>query len=234
MRFKKHEVTYGETMQAISQKYFNTPSYWIDLIEHNNLKYPYIVETDEEKKENPEHLVTYGDTLIIPSEEELSNVSLQELNKKDIDTLVELSLGRDLNITSDESYFNMHGTSDEILSFNDNGNGDLDVVKGISNIKQQLQTRLLTPQGSLLMHPDYGSNIHNLFTYNTVETATLIEMEVTRTLKVDTRVENVNLIDWTIKGNEYKGEFEVTIRSVENSIRFVLDMDDSGIVALFE
>ncbi len=233
MRFKKHEVFYGETMQAISQKYFNTPSYWIDLVEHNDLRYPYIVETDNEKKENPEHLVTYGDTIIIPSEEELSNVSLQELNKKDTETLVELSLGRDLNITDDEKYFNAHGSSDEILAFTDNGSGDLDVVRGVSNIKQQLQTRLLTPKGSLLLHPEYGSEIHNLFTYNTIETATLIEMEVARTLKVDTRVENVNIINWTIKGNEYHGEFEVNIRSVENSIRFVLSMDDSGIIALF-
>lgn len=233
MRFKKHEVFYSETMQAISQKYFNTPSYWIDLVEHNDLRYPYIVETDNEKKENPEHLVTYGDTIIIPSEEELSNVSLQELNKKDTETLVELSLGRDLNITDDEKYFNAHGSSDEILAFTDNGSGDLDVVRGVSNIKQQLQTRLLTPKGSLLLHPEYGSEIHNLFTYNTIETATLIEMEVARTLKVDTRVENVNIINWTIKGNEYHGEFEVNIRSVENSIRFVLNMDDSGIIALF-
>lgn len=233
MRFKKHIVNYGETMQSISQKHFNTPSYWIDLIEHNDLKYPYIVEDEKEKLKNPENLVTYGDTIIIPSEEDLSNVTLQEINKKDQETLVELALGRDLNITSDEKFFNKHGTSDEILAFSTD-RGDLDVVKGVDNIKQQLQTRLLTPKGSLLMHPDYGSNLHNLFTSNTIETATLIEMEVIRTLTTDTRVESANIVNWTVKGNEYQGEYEVNIRSVESSIRLVLGMDDSGIVALFE
>lgn len=234
MRFKKHVVQYEETMQAIAQRYYGDVSYWIDLVEHNNLKYPYIVETDEEKMQDPERLASTGDTIIIPIESDLTDVSAKEINSRDKDVLVELALGRDLNITADEKYFNEHGTSDNILAFSTNGNGDLDTVKGIDNMKQQLQARLLTPKGSLMLHPNYGSDLHNLFGLNIPEQATLIEMEVLRTLTADNRVKSANLVDWKIQGNVYSGQFSVEIKSVEESINFVLGQDEEGIFALFE
>ena len=234
MRFKKHVVQYEETMQAIAQRYYGDVSYWIDLVEHNNLKYPYIVETDEEKMQDPERLASTGDTIIIPIESDLTDVSAKEINSRDKDVLVELALGRDLNITADEKYFNEHGTSDNILAFSTNGNGDLDTVKGIDNMKQQLQARLLTPRGSLMLHPNYGSDLHNLFGLNIPEQATLIEMEVLRTLTADNRVKSANLVDWKIQGNVYSGQFSVEIKSVEESINFVLGQDEEGIFALFE
>ena len=234
MRFKKHVVQHEETMQAIAQRYYGDVSYWIDLVEHNNLKYPYIVETDEEKMQDPERLASTGDTIIIPIESDLTDVSAKEINSRDKDVLVELALGRDLNITADEKYFNEHGTSDNILAFSTDGNGDLDTVKGIDNMKQQLQARLLTPRGSLMLHPNYGSDLHNLFGLNIPEQATLIEMEVLRTLTSDNRVKSANLIDWKIQGNVYSGQFSVEIKSVEESINFVLGQDEEGIFALFE
>ena len=234
MRFKKHVVQHEETMQAIAQRYYGDVSYWIDLVEHNNLKYPYIVETDEEKMQDPERLASTGDTIIIPIESDLTDVTAKEINSRDKDVLVELALGRDLNITSDEKYFNEHGTSDNILAFSTDGNGDLDTVKGIDNMKQQLQARLLTPRGSLMLHPNYGSDLHNLFGLNIPEQATLIEMEVLRTLTSDNRVKSANLIDWKIQGNIYSGQFSVEIKSVEESIEFVLGQDEEGIFALFE
>ena len=234
MRFKKHVVQHEETMQAIAQRYYGDVSYWIDLVEHNNLKYPYIVETDEEKMQDPERLASTGDTIIIPIESDLTDVSAKEINSRDKDVLVELALGRDLNITADEKYFNEHGTSDNILAFSTNGNGDLDTVKGIDNMKQQLQARLLTPRGSLMLHPNYGSDLHNLFGLSIPEQATLIEMEVLRTLTADNRVKSANLVDWKIQGNVYSGQFSVEIKSVEESINFVLGQDEEGIFALFE
>ena len=234
MRFKKHVVQHEETMQAVAQRYYGDVSYWIDLVEHNNLKYPYIVETDEEKMQDPERLASTGDTIIIPIESDLTDVSAKEINSRDKDVLVELALGRDLNITADEKYFNEHGTSDNILAFSTNGNGDLDTVKGIDNMKQQLQARLLTPRGSLMLHPNYGSDLHNLFGLNIPEQATLIEMEVLRTLTADNRVKSANLVDWKIQGNVYSGQFSVEIKSVEESINFVLGQDEEGIFALFE
>lgn len=234
MRFQKHRVQYQETMQAISQRYYSDVSYWIDLVEHNDLRYPYLVDTDEEKMRDPEHLASTGDILIIPIESDLQDVTAKEINSRDKDTLVELAFGRDLNMTSDEKYFNEHGTSDNILALNASGTGDLDTVVGIDNMKQQLQARLLTPRGSLMLHPTYGSDLHNLFGLNVPEQATLIEMEVLRTLTTDNRVKSANLISWSIDGNRYSGAFSVELKSIEESIDFVLGQDEAGVFALFE
>lgn len=233
MRLKKHVIQYGDTMQSIAQYYYNDVGAWIDLIEHNNLKYPYIVDDELVKNKDPQRLVTIGDTIIIPTEETLSDVVLQDISSKDRDALLELSFGRDLNITRDESYFNEHGTSDEILGFSGT-TGDLDTVTGIANIKQQLQTRLLTPRGSLMLHPNYGSDLHELFGKNIPEQAVLIDMEVCRTLLSDGRVQSANNIDWKIEGNEYSGTYSVELKSVEESIKLVLEADESGVFALFE
>ncbi|ARQ95867.1 baseplate protein [Staphylococcus phage qdsa001] len=234
MRFRKHEVQSEETLQAISQRYYGDVSYWLDLIEHNNLQYPYIVDTDEEKKKNPEHLITKGDIIIIPLDAELTDSVSKEITSRDKDVLVELALGRDLNMTDNNEYIDAHGTDDEILALSSDGRGDLDIVKGIDNIKQSLRARLLTPKGSLLLHPEYGSNIHNLFGLNIPEQATLIEVDVLKTLTSDSRVKSANLKVWEIKGNEYYGSFNVEIKSVEESIDFVLGQDDSGVFALFD
>lgn len=233
MRFRKHVIQYGDTMQSIAQYYYNNVGAWIELIEHNNLKYPYIVDDESVKNKDPERLVTIGDTIIIPTEENLSDVVLQDISSKDRDALLELSFGRDLNITRDEGYFNERGTSDEILGFTGTS-GDLDTVTGIGNIKQQLQTRLLTPRGSLMLHPDYGSDLHELFGKNIPEQAVLIEMEVCRTLLSDGRVQSANNVDWNIEGNEYSGTYSVELKSVEESIRLVLEADETGVFALFE
>lgn len=234
MRYKKHEVRYNDTMQSISQRYYSTPEYWIDLVEHNNLKYPYIVDEAEDKLKDPEHLVTTGDEIVIPQESYLSDYSIKEINKNDKDRLVDMALGSDLNITSDSKYFNKYGTSDEIMAFSENVHGDLDTVRGVENMKQQLINKLMTPKGSLLLHPEYGSNIHELFQKSIPETGLLIELEITRTLLTDSRVKSVQTISWRIEENKFYGEFDVELTSIEESVKLVLEEDSSGVFALFD
>lgn len=234
MRYKKHEIRYNDTMQSISQRYYSTPEYWIDLVEHNNLKYPYIVDESEDKLKDPEHLVTTGDELVIPQESYLSDYSIKEINKNDKDKLVDMALGSDLNITSDNKYYNKYGTSDEIMAFSEDVHGDLDTVIGVENMKQQLINKLMTPKGSLLLHPEYGSNIHELFQKNIPETGLLIELEITRTLLTDSRVKSVQTISWRIEENKFYGEFDVELTSIEESVKLVLEEDSSGVFALFD
>ena len=234
MRYKKHEIRYNDTMQSISQRYYSTPEYWIDLVEHNNLKYPYIVDESEDKLKDPEHLVTTGDELVIPQESYLSDYSIKEINKNDKDKLVDMALGSDLNITSDNKYYSKYGTSDEIMAFSEDVHGDLDTVIGVENMKQQLINKLMTPKGSLLLHPEYGSNIHELFQKNIPETGLLIELEITRTLLTDSRVKSVQTISWRIEENKFYGEFDVELTSIEESVKLVLEEDSSGVFALFD
>lgn len=236
MRLQRHEVMYGETMQTISQKHYGVTDNWIDLIEFNDLEYPYVVETMEEKKKNLEHLVTYGDTIIIPIESDLVDYNLYKISKKDQKEMLDLSFGKDLDmITGNEEGINEHGTSDEILGLsNSEDYGDIRIAKGIDNMKQVLTARLLTARGSLMTHPNYGSDLHLLFGKAIPEQAILVEQEVMRCLTVDTRVKAVSLDKYVIERDVYKGTYIVELQDVEYALRFVLNADSAGIVALFD
>lgn len=235
MRFKKHIVQHGDTLQTIAQRYYNDVGAWIDLIEFNKLEYPYIVDSPEEKKENLEHLVTYGDTIIIPQESELTDYNLGRITNKDKEMMLELSFGRDLDTISGDYDYLSEGTYDEIMGLtHDKQHKDIGTVSGIDNMRQVLTMRLLTPKGSHLLHPEYGSDLHLLFGYAVPEQATLVELEVIRCLMRDTRVQNVGIINYEIKENTYKGQFEVQLQGEEELLTFVLNADSEGVIARFE
>ncbi|QYC50998.1 baseplate protein [Staphylococcus phage PG-2021_40] len=235
MRFKKHIVQQGDTLQTIAQRYYNDVSAWIDLIEFNRLEYPYIVDSPELKKDNLEHLVTYGDTIIIPQESELTDYNLGRITNKDKELMLELSFGRDLDVITGSNEYLTSGTYDDILGLTqDNQHKDLSTLGGIDNMKQVLTMRLLTAKGSHLLHPEYGSDLHLLFGYAVPEQATLVELEVIRCLLRDTRVQSVSIVDYEIKGNTYNGKFDVQLQGEDDLLTFVLNADSEGIVARFE
>ena len=97
-RYKKHVVRYGETVQSIAALEMDDASSWTDLIKYNDLQYPYIVPKASDKNANPDHLVTLGDTLIIPLAVTLTNVDLDNMNQQDKDEIATLALGRDLSM----------------------------------------------------------------------------------------------------------------------------------------
>lgn len=235
MRYKKYRIQYQDTVQGIAQRFYGDVSSWFELVEYNNLEYPYIVDTNAEKLENLEHLVTIGDELIIPIEDDLATYDVSKINKHDSSIMMDWSLGMDIDMLSGEQTFKNHGTSDEITELDaDPSTHDLSLRKGVSNMAQALTARLLTARGSLLLHPDYGSELHNLFGKALPEQALLIETEITRCLMSDSRVKLVTQDNYTIQGNEYRGAFTVDLESVEKSLRFVLEADTSGIIARFE
>lgn len=233
VQYRKHRINYGETIQAISQKYYQDTSYWVDIVEYNDLKYPYIVNSIEEKNKNINHLVTAGDTLIIPQEINVTSINPVDISKREQDVLVNYYLGSDIDVMSASQDYRKRGTSDEILRMTDY-KGDLSVSEGLDNIKQQLQMRLLTPKGSLILHPDYGSDLHKLFKENIPEVGLLIENEVIKTILTDTRTKSVETIDWRIEGNTYTGMFNVELTSIEQSIKFMLTRIEDDMEANFE
>lgn len=232
VRYRKHTVVYGDTIQSIAQKETGSVNNWMEIADYNGLQYPYIVETIAHKKRNLEHLVTYGDLLIIPIEDPLVNIDPQTLSTQDKRLIVELALGKDLSMVALEENYLTNGTTDEILELTHNGRGDLARVIGVENVRQATIAKLLTARGSLLLHPEYGSDLHTMFTKATVEQAKLIELEVCRTVLTDTRVTDVQPMGSTIDGSTYKGEFEAEIQALETSFNFVVEGDGSGVIIL--
>jgi phage baseplate assembly protein W len=235
-RFIKHIIAYGDTLQGIAQARLGSLHQWQDIVELNDLKYPYIVDTVEEKMENKDHLLTIGDTVLIQLPDTSSpNVSttLSELSEEDKADIYALSLGKDFNLLPSYNHSNDRGGSQNEFELQGSGGGSLDTNKGIENLKQAMLTRLLTPVGSYIGHPNYGSYLHRYVgRRNTPETAALINLEIERTLKKDGRVQRVRFNRSRIQQNSYSAHFTVYPMDLEDAFEFIVGFEGSGPVVL--
>lgn len=233
-RYKKHIIQQGDTVQNIAQIETGSVHEWQTIVNYNKLSYPYIVSSVQEKMKNPERLVTYGDMIIIPVEASLLDTDVSKLGPRDQELIMSLALGRDLAMTSNTNYFRGKGSSSEILEMSANNKGDIATVAGVENLKQALITRLLTPKGSLLLHPNYGSDLHNMLGMPATETQMIvIENEILSTIKKDGRVESAYSEGSTVAEETYTGTFTVNLFSLQAYFTLVVEGDQNGRIALF-
>lgn len=228
-RYVNHTIVYGDTIQSIAQQRAGSASLWEDIVEYNNLDYPYIVETLAEKMENPDNLRTVGDTIIVPIEIDLLDTNLESLGYRDRDLILGLALGRDLKVGYDEESVANKAMHGEILGLQADNSGDIEVVQGVENLRQATINRLLTPKGSLFLHPEYGSDFYKYIgRKNTEEVMTMIEDEITSTIQKDNRVDNVEVVDSRIEADNYFGEFRVILHSLQEYFEIVVEMDNQN------
>lgn len=237
-KFRQHIVAYGDTIQSIAQKHLGDMSRWVEIARFNNLKHPYIVDTVREKMENKEHLVTVGDILVIKMTESTQDELISELKhatEYDQEEMYALALGKDLDIMPIRDVYGNTLPDTENLELKGDPRGHVKTVKGIDNLKQALYIRLATPKGSYVGHPDFGSEIHKyLGGKNNEETATLLDLEIERTLRTDKRVSGVNLNNHSIKGNTYTASFTVYTLNREEAFEFVISAQEDGPVVLLD
>lgn len=235
-QFKRHIIAYGDTIQGIAQAYFGDMSSWMNLAKFNDLKYPYIVYSNEEKMKNPDHLVTIGDYLLIKVENTEQADLIEDIKKAPDYTqneLYALALGKDLDIMPFPRGIGSPGYDSEILEMKGGEKGDVATKIGIENLKQSLFIRLITPKGSYIGHPDFGSNVHRYIgKKNTEENADLIDLEVERTLRTDGRVKQVMFIKHDIFQNVYRGYFKVATITSEEAFDFIITAEAEGPIVL--
>lgn len=150
------------SMQSIAQKLYQDMSKWRMLVHLNDLQYPYLVKTPEEKLNNPEHLLTWGDMLLLPNDNDvISQANANKIVESNTahyqPVYYDTTLGMDLklNISTDAPESEQFGVLES------NGHS-FERVIGVDNLKQSLINRILTRRGTLLMHPRYGSQLPNL------------------------------------------------------------------------
>ncbi|QEG04171.1 baseplate protein W [Bacillus phage BC-T25] len=232
VKFRKRIVAYGDTMQAIAQQEYGDMSRWVELARFNNLRYPYIVDTVDEKMQNPDHLVTIGDTIMLrvseDTEAELISI-LKRTNEFDQEEIYALSLGKDLDILPLPKQFGSPGWDSEILELKDDGKGDVRTIRGIENLKQSIYIRLITPLGSYLGHPRYGSRVHEYIgKKNTEENAALLAIEIERAIRTDGRVRSVEKLGHSIKDNTFTAAFKIYSIALDEAFIFAVRAGESG------
>jgi len=194
--YRSHVVVKPETIQAIATQQLNDTSQWHTIVEMNDLYYPYIVPTNAEKMKNPEHLVTYGDRIMIPTLNQLADTSLDTLTKMDRQDVYDMSLGMDIQLDLgkpkgiDDRYAYMTKAKNE---------NDVTVAKGIDNLKQSIRLRLLTRYGTLMYVPMYGSHLLDMLGEKmNADAVEQIKIEIKRTVKTDSRVSDVDITDFLV------------------------------------
>lgn len=230
-RYRKHIISRGDTMQSIAQKYAGRTDYWKKIVEYNDLKYPYLVDTTKERQDRPENVLTIGDTIIIPIEQNILDVESSSLGNRDKDLVTKLSLGVDLSGTGGDKRYQQHGTRDEVFELTGDGKGDIALAAGVENIRQAVIARLITRRGSLINNPNYGSELETLLgkPVNSM-TLKLVDDEIVRTIKKDGRISEVIKVDSNINNEVYSGEFEAYIYSIDEMFRLVVENIEGEVV----
>ena len=191
--YQIHTVGPGDTIQAIGDTYGVN---WVDIVTVNGLAYPYI-DTEPESGDHhvAEGAAVIGRTLLIPT----GSLMFPVRSRGDVLDVEKYALGSDLDIygyvESDAKVIPV-GEDGEV---DDDLHGDLYLAEGMRNLRQQLVTRLGTPKGTLLLHPEYGSDLLSFIGKKmTREHLIAVKLCVQECILTDARVKAISgLSVWT-------------------------------------
>lgn len=158
------QTHHGDTLQAVAHREMGDANRWPELVWVNALRSPYI--TDDERRV-VDGVILSGGLLKIPAPQGVWTDAASRGQVYERDAALE----------------NKHLAAE---------NGDLAVVAGADNLRQQLTHRVVTPRGQLMRHPDYGCRAWRLLGTINGPTAGMLAAEyVKATLAADYRVSKV-------------------------------------------
>lgn len=230
MIYKKYVISQGDTIQSIVQGVLGDASKWYDIATYNGLVYPYInrLELPEYDVDN---VAQVGDTLLVPVPDNSDSYTIDEdtLTYQQRNNVTAVALGSDLNVTSYTGDIEGRGSTNELVYLSASS-GTLSRVEGYQNLTQALLLRLNTPQGSLILHPEYGSTLGTLLGQrNTEATVNKIVVNVEKTIRQDTRVSNVSVSAAYVDDETVTLNVIVTPVSFDEQIAIYLNATSDGI-----
>lgn len=226
--YKQYTIKKDDTVQSIAFTQLGSTDYWTTLVEQNNLVYPYIVASNEDRMKDPEHLLSYGDRIYLPVANSLNDLDLSNVNAYNQNQIYDVSMGMDLGMDIDAK----NGYDESISTLTDD-NQDLKTVSGVDNLRQSIALRLLTRRGTLLNHPEYGTNLMDYIGDNiTTETLQLIKVEVKRTISTDERVSSVDISESYLNGNKTLIVVKITPIDSNTAFKLFIDRAENGTVRI--
>lgn len=173
--YRLAETHRGDDLQAIAAREMGDANRWPELVWINLLRFPFI--TDDERVAGPGVLLS-GALIKVPAP---AGVWTDEAETGQVYERDAAIAGR--RLVAD-------------------GNGDLSVVSGLDNLRQQLQHRIDTPRGQARRHPDYGCLVWRLLGAVNGPTAGAMGAEyIKSTLLADYRVSEVESATAEVSGD---------------------------------
>lgn len=172
--FRLVETYHGDDIEAVASRYLGDANLWYQIAWINNLVWPYLTD-------NPDLVATgillTGSFIKVPA---ATGVYTQQAEAGQV-------YERDCELMKGQLQIK---------------NGDLAVLTGAANLKQQLKHRIDTPMGQLRRHPEYGCSIYRLKGKKISETTNMLGAEyVKAALLGDYRVDSVNNVTATVTGD---------------------------------
>ncbi len=168
----------GDDLQAVAAREMGDANRWPELVWLNRLRHPYL--TDDPARVTDGVILT-GDYIRVPS------AASPYQNEVDVGQLYE----RDCRMVRRQLV--------------DDGNGDFAVLSGVDNLHQQLQHRIVTPEGQARRHQDYGCRIYRLLGYVNGPTAGALGADYVRSaLLADYRVKSVSRSQAEVIGDQIR------------------------------
>jgi len=171
--YETYVIKENDSLQIIATKYGCN---WEDIANLNNLSYPFI---SSEVIPGETNIAYVGSTILIP---------IEKVYKKNssIATIEKRVYGSDLQFLRYED----HSLEPYLL---DTSEGDIQISEGINNLYQACCSRFTVDKGSLVLHPEYGTEIRQFLGKGKGNYKTLIKikLDVKRTLLQDPRIERV-------------------------------------------
>lgn len=172
--FRLAEILHGDTLQKIAARELGDARLWAELVWINGLLPPYLTSDSLQASDT---VLLLGSLIRIPAP---AGVWVDEIERGEV-------YGKDCKL------------SKKLLSVDDTG--DISIVSGVKNLRQQLEHRIVTPLGQARYHPDYGCKVWRLLGTVQGPTAALMGASYVKTsLLSDYRVKHVSSARAEIEG----------------------------------
>lgn len=173
-RFRLVATQHGDDLQAVAAREMGDANRWPELVWINGLTHPYI--TTDDRLVGPTVLLA-GSFIKVPAPQGVFTDAGERGQVYERDCLM-----RNRQLQTED--------------------GDLAVIAGASNLRQQLEHRIVTPQGQARRHPQYGCLLWRLLgTVNGPTAGILGAQYVQAALRSDYRVQSVDYSTAEIRGD---------------------------------
>ncbi len=202
-------VNAGESIRDVATRLLNDRSRWQILVTLNGLRSPYISPTGGEGVLRP------GDRILYPARTDdatsLSTISPETESAQDP---ILSAYGVDLRLVS---VGDAGGSGVEVASIALSSSGDFDLIRGVDNVRQAMQLKFATEQGSLTVHPKYGSKFA-IGTKATPASFNEFRINTQATLLTDNRIKAIKTLEFVSSGDVLAVNVECELVASQNTL----------------